>query len=406
VGSINRFSKAGRTVLRFALATMILLLVPLSRADRWEGPVLPDSGERGKTALAKEKGPHAYAVVDGPCDLRFPSDHGAHLEYRVEWWYYTGNLKTLQDKVYGFQLTFFRIGIGEPGSDANGPAHPSAWRTSQLYCAHAALSDMEGKRFFFEEQMMRGALGLAGVSPENGAFRVHVRDWSAAITEKEHRLHALTDRFGLELTCRPEKPPVAHGIRGYSRKGLTAERASCYYSFSRLRASGVMVVGGRRVPVTGLAWMDHEYSTAPLERGITGWDWFGLQFQDETEWMFFVLRREQGGYHPASSGTHVSRSGQGKSLSSGDFHVTILDRWKSPHTGAVYPSKWRILVPPENTELMVTSRLEDQELRTATLGVTYWEGSVAATANKGGRPVQGVGYVEMTGYASPFTLLQ
>ena len=39
----------------------------------------------------------------GPWNWSFPRDHGAHPEFRTEWWYFTGNLKDKDGKQYGYQ---------------------------------------------------------------------------------------------------------------------------------------------------------------------------------------------------------------------------------------------------------------------------------------------------------------
>ena len=40
----------------------------------------------------------------------FPRDHWAHDGYRTEWWYFTGHLEGAK-RTFGYQFTFFRIGI-------------------------------------------------------------------------------------------------------------------------------------------------------------------------------------------------------------------------------------------------------------------------------------------------------
>ena len=346
-----------------------------------------------------------YAVVTGPCNFIFPLDHGSHEAYRTEWWYYTGNLEGVANKRYGFQLTFFRTRMVPPGEEKAWPADRSAWRTAHLFFAHAALSDLDGKRFFHDEKMARGALGLAGVRQEGESTKIFLDSWSALLNNKEHKLSAAADRFTLDLTCKPIKPPVGHGLRGYSLKGKDAASASCYYSFTRLETSGAVTVQGERMEVRGTAWMDHEFSSVLLEEDITGWDWFSLQLDDHTELMLYLLRLEKGGFSPASSGTLVKHSGEAIYLSHEDFVIEVLDQWKSPHSGASYPSRWRVIVKPLQIELAVIPSLADQELITQrTTRVTYWEGSVSVLGRSGPKPVKGAGYVEMTGYAKPFNL--
>jgi predicted secreted hydrolase len=347
-----------------------------------------------------------FCSVTGPCNFVFPRDHGAHPCYRTEWWYYTGNVETSSGKRFGFQLTFFRTRLAPLSAEKQWPQNPSEWRTGDLFLAHAALSDLDGKRFFMEEKMARGAVGLAGVRQEGESTRVFLGTWSSQMGADTHALRAIADDFALDLTCRDRKGPVAHGLNGYSRKGKNKESSSCYYSFTRLEVSGTLMVRGEEVPVLGTAWMDHEFSSAPLEKDITGWDWFSIQLGDGTELMIYLLRFASGEYSPASSGTFVDSSGEKSHLIREDFTVEVLDRWKSPRSGAVYPSRWRIVAPSLELDLLIIPNLEDQELVTArTTRVTYWEGSVSVQGRSGSGQVNGAGYVELTGYAKPFQLL-
>jgi predicted secreted hydrolase len=346
-----------------------------------------------------------FRAVKGPCNFVFPRDHGAHSDFRTEWWYYTGNLSASTGKRYGFQLTFFRVQIAEPGSEKTWPTNPSAWRTKDLFLAHAALSDLESKRFYVDERVARGGAGLAGATQDGEATRIFIGSWSTLIESTHHRLKALAKEFSLDLLCKAAKPLVAHGVGGYSRKGDSPESASCYYSYTRLEVQGSITLHGIPVSVVGTAWMDHEFSSAPLEEDIVGWDWFGLQFDDQTELMLYLLRQKGSGNSPSSSGTFVKTSGEAVPLSGSDFRVEVLERWKSPRSGATYPARWKIQVVPLNLELYILPNLSNQELITEkSTRVTYWEGSVTASGDAGQRTVSGVGYVEMTGYAKPFNL--
>jgi predicted secreted hydrolase len=161
------------------------------------------------------------------------------------------------------------------------------------------------------------------------------------------------------------------------------------------------------MPVKGTSWMDHEFSTAPLERGTVGWDWFSIQLADKSELMIYRLRQEGGGLNPASSGSYIDAQGSLRHLDRSYFEVSALDTWKSKASGAVYPSSWQIKIPLLEIDLVLTSSLADQEMRTAqSTGVTYWEGSVSAKGTKGGTPIEGQGYVELTGYAGTFSALK
>jgi predicted secreted hydrolase len=354
-----------------------------------------------RPALAET--PSNYLTITGPCNLEFPKDHGAHPGYRTEWWYYTGNLRSQTGDHYGFQLTFFRSQISPPGADKTWPDPPSAWRTQQIYLAHAAVSDIAGKRHLQAELVSREALSMAGVLHRPPETVVYLKNWSARIGAEAQVLHVDTDEFSYELTLKPVKPPVLHGRAGYSLKGSSPERASCYYSYTRHAVEGQLTIGGKTMAVRGQGWMDHEFSTAVLEPGIKGWDWFSLQLSDQTEIMLFLLRTDDGGISAVSGGTFVDPDGNTRAVGKEEFAMTILDTWKSPHSKAVYPSRWRLQVFPVSLDLTIFPNLPDQEMQTSgSTGVTYWEGSVSIKGTRDENQINGEGYVELTGYAEGF----
>jgi predicted secreted hydrolase len=210
---------------------------------------------------------------------------------------------------------------------------------------------------------------------------------------------------GIDLELRDPgagKPPVFHGDRGLSHKGGAPGNASYYYSFTRLPTTGTLEVGGERIAVEGLSWMDREWSTSALSEEQEGWDWFSLQLDDDRELMFYGLRLRAGGssLDPASSGTLVEPDGTVQHLELSDVEIRVLDRWRSPRSGVRYPSRWRLAVPRAGIDLVVEPILADQELD---VGFRYWEGAVDAEGTSAGRPVAGRGYVELTGYGPTST---
>jgi predicted secreted hydrolase len=344
-----------------------------------------------------------FQSVTGPCRFNFPQDHGAHPGYRTEWWYYTGHLTAATGQRFGFQLTFFRRQLRSSDARREWPVPASAWRTNQIYLAHAALTDLEGRRHIMREEVRREGLGMAGTETANEEIRVFLHDWETRIRPDAHRLRMTDPDVSLDLTLVPTKGPVPHGVEGYSRKGSLPEQASCYYSFPRMTVSGQISVGDSVHSVSGLGWMDHEFSTAPLAEGVTGWDWFSIQLDDQRELMIYLLRLEKGGLHPASSGTLIGPEGQVTHLARSDFRTRATRRWTSPATGAVYPLDWELALPGHDLTLQLAAALDAQEMiTTESTGVTYWEGSVSVSGQAGGAPVAGRGYMELTGYAGRY----
>jgi predicted secreted hydrolase len=289
------------------------------------------------------------------------------------------------------------------GAEKTWPTPTSAWRTQQIYFGHAAITDINGKQHLQAEAAARGALGISGTRTEKSRTDIFIKNWSARIEQDNHRITAQTDNFSIDLMLTPLKSLVMHGDNGYSRKGSTPEKASCYYSYTRLKSKGRLTIGDKTYPVEGLSWMDHEFSTAPLESELSGWDWFSFQLSDQTEVMIFLLRDAKGGLGPASSGTYIDGKGNSIHISKKDFLINVLDTWKSPVSHAVYPSRWRIQIFPINLDVIVNPNLENQEMRTPeSTGITYWEGSVSIAGNKNKKSITGIGYVELTGYAKKF----
>jgi predicted secreted hydrolase len=332
-----------------------------------------------------------FARALAPRVFAFPADHGPHLEYRTEWWYYTGNVGTADGRAFGFQLTFFRFAL-VPGARPRA----SAWGTTQVYLAHFAVTDVAGARFHAADRMSRGALGLAGATA--APFRVWLEDWAAAGGAPDAfplRLRAATDAVAIDLVLTSAKPPVLQGERGLSRKSAEPGNASYYYSLTRLPARGTIRIGGTAFTVQGLAWMDREWSTSALAPDQVGWDWFALQLDDRREVMLYRLRRRDGSIEPVSAGSLVEADGAARSLSAAVMPVEVTGHWTSPRSGARYPAGWRLAIPGADLALDITPRLADQELD---LGLRYWEGAVRVRGTAAGRPVSGSGYVELTGY--------
>ena len=326
-----------------------------------------------------------------PREFRFPRDHGAHEDYRIEWWYYTGNLKTEDGRHFGYQLTFFRTGL------RNKPNNPSRWAVRDLYTAHFAISDIQSRRHFVFQRNSRKGIGLAGAELER--YEVWNGDWKVSLDGDKHQLFARESGCSIDLTLRPSKPLVLHGDRGLSRKGVVEGNASYYYSFTRLATEGTVTLDGEQFVVTGNSWMDHEFSTSFLEKDQLGWDWFAIQLENDFELMLYQMRRADGTVDAYSSGTIIDPTGSATHLSKTNFTIQPLKTWRSPDTDAEYPTTWKIELPEHGYVFELRARFNEQEMTTeASTGISYWEGSVSVAATMGGTNVRGLGYAELTGY--------
>lgn len=354
--------------------------------------------------VASGANPHSPPFQSAIAGYRyeFPKDHGSHPSYRTEWWYYTGHLRSKSDRSFGFELTFFRRGV----LPQDIKTLPSKWSLHHIYLAHFAVTDITGKRFHFSEKLSREGLGKAGA--DESRLRVWIDDWRAEAAVDSPGVHTLVARdetHALALTLQPTKPPVTHGPAGISRKGKDVGQASHYYSFTRLSTTGKLTIDGESFEVTGTSWMDHEFGSSDLGADQVGWDWFSIQLEDNTELMLYRMRLKDGSTDLASSGTAVSAHGRPHHLEVTDFQIESTTTWTSPESKATYPSRWQLTFPSLDLVLDVVPLLEDQELRTSrSTQVNYWEGAVAVTGTKQGRPIKGQGYVELTGYTERLKL--
>jgi predicted secreted hydrolase len=383
-----------------ALVAVAGVLVPRAPRTRPAEPRVSLAPPGPEPGFARALEARAFAL---------PRDHGPHLEYQTEWWYYTGHLATAEGRRFAFQVTFFRRGLapGAPGEDASARGAPRAeppaggdafgLATSQVYFAHFALVDVEGGSHRGVERFARGAGGLAGAQGE--PFRVWLEDWHAeALSEDGSSVH-LVARDGdtqLDLVLEAGKPLATHGDRGLSAKSDEPGNASYYVGYTRMDASGRISLHDAALAVEGTAWFDHEWSTSALGPRALGWDWFSLQLDDGCELMYFQIRRDDGGIEPVSGGSLVEEDGTVRHLPADAVRLQVLERWTSPRTKAVYPVRWRLASPELGLDLEIEPLLADQEM---TVSVVYWEGAVDVRGTARRKPVAGRGFVEMTGYA-------
>jgi len=344
---------------------------------------------------------HAATTADGwrlavgPRAWQFPRDHGAHPDYRTEWWYFTGNLADAAGGRYGYQLTFFRQGLGRAAADPGNP-----WSLRDVYLAHFALADIRKGSFWFAEQLSRSGPELAGA--RTGGLDVWCLQWSARMAGRTITLAARKDGRELSLELTPRKPPALHGLNGLSRKGEGTGQSSYYYSFTDLETRGTIRTGqtGAAVPVSGTSWFDQEFGSNQLAGDQIGWDWFGVHLSDGRDLMLYFLRKRDGSREAASSGTLVETTGRTRHLALAEIGVEVLSHWKSEKSGGRYPSRWRIRIPSAGIDLTLATSIPAQELDTGgSTGVVYYEGAVGGQGLSAGRPVTVEGYVEMTGYA-------
>ena len=329
-----------------------------------------------------------YARVRQGTALRFPNDHGSHPQFRTEWWYVTGWLRSADGRDMGMQITFFRNRprIAEESTSRFAPR--------QLLFAHAALSRPEAGRLLGDQRAARAGFGLAEAA--EGRMDIAIEDWSLKATDAGYVAEVAAREFRFALRFEARQPPLLQGDRGFSRKGPGPDQASYYYSLPQLAVKGSVVVENRVVEVTGEAWLDHEWSSEALAEEAVGWDWIGINLADGGALMAFRIRGRDGGTF-WTGGSLRAADGRVRALRPGEVRFVPVRHWRSPRSGAAYPVALRVEAGPLALDL--EPLIDDQELDSrASTGAIYWEGAVRA--RHGGKAL-GRGYLELTGYWRP-----
>ncbi len=324
----------------------------------------------------------------------FPEDHGPHPDFRTEWWYFTGNLTDKENRKFGYQFTIFRTALTKKKEIRN-----SDWGSNQIYMAHFAVTDIEKNEFYFEERFSREANKLAGA--QINPLKVWLEDWQVMQIDDNVKfdlptisISAKTGQAEIDFILNASKPKVLQGEEGLSQKGKQPGNASYYYSYTRLKTEGTILLSGKEFEVSGYSWMDREWSTSALSDDQAGWDWFALQFNDNSEIMYYQMRKKDGTPDVYSKGIIVNKNGSSRLIKKDQVYLEVTDYWESP-SGVIFPSGWKLDIPDENIKLEITPTIKNQLMD---VSINYWEGAVLIEGIKNKEKFSGRGYVELTGY--------
>jgi predicted secreted hydrolase len=332
---------------------------------------------------------HRSPQAGTQAELRFPRDLGSHPDYAIEWWYITGRLLA-REREFGFQLTFFRSRVPATQNMT------SAFAAKQLIFAHAAVTDVAGKKLWHDQRISREGFEIAQTNQND--TDISLRDWSLRRDGSRYQAKAVTSDFSFELMLNETQAILLQGDRGLSRKGPQPEQSSYYYSLPQLQVSGTLGLGKESLPVQGTAWLDHEWSQSLLDPQAVGWDWIGMNLLDGSALTAFQLRDKSGRAIWEGGSFRASGATQAQIFEHSQVSFDATRHWTSTLTQARYPVQWSIRTPVGQYTLKAV--IENQELDSRfSTGAVYWEG-LSELFDSTGRLV-GRGYLEMTGYASP-----
>lgn len=373
--------------LTLRMAALLLILIAAGCSPPPPEPAATQSLSRTLSTAAAE----GFEPITPALKLEFPRDHGAHPRQRIEWWYVTTRVRSTEGRRFGTQLALFRYGL-HPENEAS----REDWQGHQIYMAHLAITDIDGERFFSDEQTARGAAGLAGAG--TSPFRVWLGECALASHDSTAMLplalECAAPGFGYRWQLNGNDRPVLHGSSGYSLKSDASGSASAYYSYPALNVDGQLWIGSERFEAQGQAWYDHEWTSGVLAEDQAGWDWFSLRLSDGNALMLFNIRRKDGSL-AARHGSLIGVDGSVRSIGSEELELEATATWTSPKSGVRWPTRWRLHSTALDLELQIAPQIEDQELDGA---IRYWEGAIDASGTHAGQKIHAEGYLELTGY--------
>jgi predicted secreted hydrolase len=355
--------------------------------------------------------------------LSFPKDHGRHSEYRTEWWYLSGQLRSDDGAEWGYQFTIFRralerwrdLALLSLGTCSRSIRRLRTFRRRLAnvlesrncrrinvdgYVGHFVITNVKERKFVFFQNGGSSLFKIAGASDDH--LKVWLKEWS--MQEGIGSINAIAGREGsaIDLELVPQKAAVIHGVEGLAMKGGDAGQASYHYSLPSLKTSGILKWQGTEHRVTGTSWMDREFGTAMFPESVRGWDWFGLMFDNHVEIMLILIRNNDGTLAPTSAGTLIHPDGTRQHLGIEDFSVEATETWVSPLTGARYPVQWIVAIESTGSRFEVSARIREHELVSGkSTTIDYWEGPVTISGTVLHQVATGIGHVELVGYCQP-----
>ncbi|MFA5321879.1 MAG: lipocalin-like domain-containing protein [Smithella sp.] len=338
-----------------------------------------------------------HSVPVNPVSL--PEDGAAHYWAQTEWWYYTGHLKGDDGKDYGYELTFFKRITNEDKVPEIFIPVPAHWFKDVPMIGHFALTDITDKKYDVKEVNNF----FSQVKADDKKYDVKVQKWTGREENGKQLLHAEMNDCSLDLELEPVKPAALHGGNGILNKG--GLHSNYYYSFTNMKTTGKLSCEdkeNRSVRVEGKSWMDHEYGTMKLAYPQVGWDWFSVQLDNNHELMLYSIRDDKDSKNDHVGGTFVLPDGKTVMIAQDDIDIRVLDYWHSDKTDSLYPNLWEVSVRSLDLKLTLNPYIKEHEINLKP--IPYWEGSVKITGTLKDTPVQGEGYVELTGYSKKYPL--
>ncbi len=317
--------------------------------------------------------------------LDLPSDHGVHEATRSESWLLNAVLKDSNGTNFGFQFSMTRLGLQSEGVES-----ASVWQVRHLYRGHVTYFNGTSRASVSEERVRRQYPDLVGYDAESETLRLD--NWVLQFPTGENDENMIIEASvrndaSIRLSMLPEKPTLT------PPDGATMPFVG--YALPRLKVEGTIEDDKASRSVTGNAWFDHVWGELPLPgSGPVARDRLHLHLDDGTDLSLIRTRRTNGRGPDLIDGFFVQPNGEMVSIGEGDIQIETSLFWQDPETDIAYPVNWDISGPDLSISVKPFSETHSSEFE-----FPIRNAFVKAEGRLDGRPLKGVGSMQLTGYA-------
>jgi predicted secreted hydrolase len=372
-------------VLVIAMGAIGALWRSASQSERRQEP------DESPFSILGELEANEFLRVQDPWNYQFPADHGAHSQFRTEWWYLTGSVNDDRGHRLGLQLVLMRLGL-----TAKPQRRSSHWAATEIYAGLFSISDPVDGRLRSYQRSSRAALGLAGT--ETQPMQVWLENWRLAQSPSgkyalDRTARIASDDLNLDLKLLNRKPLVdANAIRE-QRPAVPAP--FYFYVQPRLRAEGTLRLDKQQTALDGTLSLEHAWGELPLPGGPIAFDRFTLHLDEGRELFCVRTHRVDGSGTPSTTGVLIGKDNRPRLLSRDDIELIPTGYWLSTRTGARYPVRWTLRVPPHGIELALMPHWQNQE---GNGWAPYWAGPVRLRGTSPTTAAAGDGFMQLNGY--------
>jgi predicted secreted hydrolase len=284
----------------------------------------------------------------------------------AEWWYGNFALTDSSGRQYGAMVAYFNAGL-----------------------RILSVCDLDAREFNHEVSISapdyaQGTLDLRWGSEDH--WFCNDRDTLA------YQLHSKGNGIGLNLNLDSQKPPLLVGGNGLVEWPFGS---SYYYSLTRLRARGRIILSENTREVEGLGWMDHQWMNFVPAAVDRSYEWFSVQLDNSSELVFWqVINPDE-----SIESQHLTLMLPDNSVRyTNGMVLNRTDFWVSPKTGRHYCILWQLREETHSLDLAIRARHPEQEIEMSeALGFNHaiWEGGTAISGYLADEVVAGTGYAEL-----------